>query len=167
MTAMTSHFKCMFLYVDHGIEDASNKGLFQYLRTIASTISCPLHSISSQWIDNNALSNLINDLKRSVSEPKRSTLLICGSQLEDQVTVCSLEALLEGFDVHLLCDIISARNEKLKPVLLLRLFQAGAVPSSLRQFLYMWLATEADPSMTTSLRKLLEEYEAKFEMRPV
>jgi hypothetical protein len=40
------------------------------------------------------------------------------------------------------------------------------VPSSLRQFLYMWLATEADPSMTTSLRKLLEEYETKFEMRP-
>ena len=166
MTAMTSRFKCMFLYVDHGIEDASNKGIFQYLRTIASTTSCPLHSISSQWIDNNALSSLINDLKRSLSEPKRSILLICGSQLEDQVTVCSLEALFEGFDVHLLCDMISARNEKLKSMLLLRLFQAGAVPSSLRQFLYMWLATEADPSMTKSLRNLLEVYEAKFDVHP-
>jgi hypothetical protein len=166
MTAMISHFKCMFLYVDHGIEEAYNTGVFKYLSTIASKTSCPLHRMSSQWIDNKTLSTLINDLKSSVSEPRRTALLICGSHLEDQVTVCSLEALLEGFDVHLLCDIISARNEKLKPVLLLRLFQAGAVPSSLRQFLYMWLATETDPSMTTSLRKLLEEYEAKFEVHP-
>jgi Isochorismatase family len=166
MTGKTPYFNCMFLYVDHGIEDSCNKGILQYLKTIASTTSCPLHSMSSQWIDKNALSILLRDLRRSLSEPNRTTLLICGSQLEDQVTLCALEALLEGFDVHLLCDLIAARNEKLTPILLMRLVQAGAVPSSLRQFLYMWLAAEAEPSMIKSLRKLLEEYEATFEGRP-
>lgn len=162
---MTSHHQCFFIHVDHGVEDARNIGMFNYLSTVATMTNCPLHCMSSQWIDRLALSTLIENLKRSASEPKRTALLVCGSHLEDQVTVCSLEALLEGFDVHLLCDMISARDAKLKPVSLQRLFQAGAVPSSLRQFLYMWLAAEAKPSMQESLRKLLGEYDTIFEAR--
>jgi hypothetical protein len=160
--AMMSHTQCMFLQVDHGVDDAHNMDVSKYLSAVASATNCPTHRLSLQWIDNAALSTLIDDLKCSASESKRTALLICGSYLEDQVTVCSLEALLEGFDVHLLCDIISARNAKLKPVLLLRLFQAGAVPSSLRQFLYMWQAAEADQRMSETLRKLLEKYDSGF-----
>jgi hypothetical protein len=157
-----SHLQCMLLHVDHGIEDARNTNVARYLSAVASATNCPLHRMSSQWIDNTALMALINDLKRSASESKRSILLVCGTHLEDQVTVCSLEALMEGFDVHLMCDLISARDARLKPVLLLRLFQAGAVPSSLRQFLYMWLAAETDQRMTEALRKLLEDYDTAF-----
>ena len=166
MTAMMSHLQCMFLYVDHGREDARNARLFSHLSTVASTTNCPLHRMSLQWIDNAALSTLIDELKRTVLGSERTALLICGSHLEDQITVCSLEALLEGFDVHLLCDIISARDVKLKPILLLRLFQAGAVPSSLRQFLYIWLAAETDQHMKETLRRLLEDYDSKFGKRP-
>jgi hypothetical protein len=54
---------------------------------------------------------------------------------------------------------------KLKPVLLLRLFQAGAVPSSLRQFIDLGLAAEADQSMIETLRKLLEHYDSTFKAR--
>ena len=162
---MMSHLQCFFLHVDHGVEDARNTDVSRYLSAVASATNCPIHRISLQWIDNAALSTLIDDLKRSVLGSKRTALLICGSHLEDQVTVCSLEALLEGFDVHLLCDIISARDVKLKPVLLLRLFQAGAVPSSLRQFLYMWQAAETDQRMSENLRKLLENYDSEFATR--
>ena len=162
---MMSHLQCMFLHVDHGVEDARNLGVSRYLSAVASATDCPLHRMSTQWIDSAALSTLVDDLKRSVLGSKRTALLICGSHLEDQVTVCSLEALLEGFDVRLLCDIISARDVKLKSVLLLRLFQAGAVPSSLRQFLYTWLAAETDQHMTETLRKLLENYDSAFAVR--
>ena len=113
MTAMLSHLQCLFLYVDHGVDDAHNKGMSKYLSAVASATNCPIHRLSLRWIDNAALSTLIDELKRSASGSKRTALLLCGSHLEDQVTVCSLEALLEGFDVHLLCDIISARDVKL------------------------------------------------------
>jgi hypothetical protein len=162
VTAMMSHFQCLFLHVDHGVDDAHNNGVSKYLTAVASATNCPIHRLSLQWIDNAALSTLIDALKRSASGSKRTALLICGSHLEDQVTVCSLEALLEGFDVHLLCDIISARDVKLKPVLLQRLFQAGAVPSSLRQFLYMWQTAETDQHMSETLRNLLENYDSEF-----
>ena len=162
VTAMMSHLQCIVLQVDHGIEDAQNKGISKYLSAVASATNCPIHRLSLQWIDNAALSTLIGELKRSAAGSKRTALLICGSHLEDQVTVCSLEALLEGFDVHLLCDIISARDAKLKPVLLQRLFQAGAVPSSLRQFLYMWQTAETDQQMSETLRSLLENYDSEF-----
>jgi hypothetical protein len=159
---MMSHLQCLFLYVDHGEEDLRSAGVSRHLAAVASATNCPIHRVSLQWIDKAALSTLIYDLKRSASGSKRTALLICGSHLEDQVTVCSLEALLEGFDVHLLCDIISARDVKLKPVLLQRLFQAGAVPSSLRQFLYMWQTAETDPHMSETLRNLLENYDSEF-----
>ena len=162
MTAMMSHLQCVFLYVDHGADDDHNKHVFKFLSDAASVTNCPIHRMSMQWIDKVALSALMQDLNHFDSRAKRTALLICGSYLEDQVTICSLEALLEGFDVHLLCDIISARDVKLKPVLLQRLFQAGAVPSSLRQFLYMWQVAETDQKMSETLRKLLETYDAEF-----
>jgi hypothetical protein len=166
VTAMMSHLQCMLLHVEHGAENGRSVRVSKFLSAVAIATDCPLHHLSSQWIDSTALLALINDLKRSLGDSKRTVLLISGSHLEDQVTVCSLEALLEGFDVHLLCDIISARDIKLKPVLFLRLFQAGAVPSSLRQFLYMWRAAEADPRMTDTLRELVETYDATFTVRP-
>jgi hypothetical protein len=166
LTAMMSHHQCLFLHVDHGVRDARNMGVPKYLSDISTATNCPLHYMSSQWIDNSALSTLIADLKHSVSGSKRTALLVSGSHLEDQVTVCALEALLEGFDVHLLCDIISARDAKIKPVLFLRLFQAGAVPSSLRQFLFMWLTAETDQHMAVTLRQFLENYDSTVGRRP-
>jgi hypothetical protein len=55
--------------------------------------------MSMKWINKAAPSNFIDALKRSASESGRTALLICGSHLEDQITVCSLELLFEGFGV--------------------------------------------------------------------
>jgi hypothetical protein len=99
------------------------------------------------------LATLIEDLKAFAKAEDRRILLLSGAFLEEQVTLCALEALVEGFDVHLLCDLMSARDHRLKPVLLLRLFQAGAVPSSLRQFLYRWQAAEEIRNAVVSFKK--------------
>lgn len=156
----------MFLHVHHGSEDAQNAGVLKYLSAVASTADCPLSQLSLKWIDNRALTSLFSDLKRSMTNSNRNILLVSGGHLEDQVTVCSLEALIEGFDVHLLCDVISARDVKLKPVSLLRLFQAGAVPSSLRQVVYTWLAAETEQSMTESFRGLIDQFDSTIAERP-
>jgi hypothetical protein len=166
VTALISRLRSLFLHIDSGVEDSRNWKVLQFLKNVESISQCPLRCISSKWIDSAELKAVMDGLKHDASEDRRTVLLVSGLHLEDQVTVCTLEALLEGFDVHLLCDVIFARETKLKPVLLLRLFQAGAVPSSLRQFLYMWLAAETDPSMTQALRGLLEDYDVTFSVHP-
>ena len=85
--------------------------------------------------------------------------MLAGSNLEQQITVLALEALAEGFDVHLLNDLISTTDQLTAPVLQQRLVQAGAVPSTLRQFIYLWRSAEIDRSALTTLQELLVEYD--------
>jgi hypothetical protein len=167
MSAIASRQKCMILHVESGENGSQNVRILEFLTTVATEAKCPLHHISSLWIGPDTLTNIMGELKRLSSNGGRSILLVSGHYLEDQIAVCGLEALMEGFDVHLLCDLILARDVKLKPVLLLRLFQAGAVPSSLRQFLYMWQAAETDQHMSETLRKLLENFDSTFAGRPL
>ena len=128
VTALISKSRCMFLHVDSKIENLLNSQVPAYLTSLTSVIDCTLHRLSSKWIDNAALKAIIDGLKCDVAEEDRRVHLVSGAYLEDQVTVCSLEALIEGFDAHLLCDLISAYDVKLKLVMLLRLFQVGSVP---------------------------------------
>lgn len=166
MSAIALHDQCMFLHLNNEANSVRNFKTSKILQDTSSIFKCPLRQFPKEWIGPQDLAVLMNELKQYAKTENRPFLLVSGLYLEDQVTVCVLEALLEGFDVHLLCDIIWARDVKLKPVLLLRLFQAGAVPSSLRQFLYMWLASEVDQHITEDLRKLLEDYDSAFAVRP-
>jgi hypothetical protein len=158
--------KCLVLHVEDGETTIQNEKIYLFLSNLATETKCPLHYVVSPWIGSDALVTIMNELKQLAREDQRNTLLISGHYLEDQVTICSLEALMEGFDVHLLFDFISARSLLLAPILQQRLFQAGAVPSSLRQFLYMWLAAETEPNMSQHLRQLLKDYDATFIERP-
>jgi hypothetical protein len=166
MTAIISRSQCCFLYVDDGSQHSHNSKVIQFLTEIHSTLNLSLHRISTPWIDQLGLKNLMHEVNQSLSGQKRPALLVCGAYLEDLVTVCSLEALMEGYDVHLLCDLIEARNARLKPVLLLRLFQAGVVPSSLRQFIYMWKAAQSDHQTENNFQQLLLTYDELFSGRP-
>jgi hypothetical protein len=166
LTAILPHRLCLFLHLDSGLDDSRNQKELEFLEYVAVNTNCPLRRVSSKWIDHSELKELMVGLKQDATDGGRRILLVSGSHLEDQVTVCTLEALLEGFDVHLLCDFISTQDVNLKPVLLVRLIQAGAVPSSLRQFLYMWLVAETDLSMTQHLRQFIEDYDATFLVRP-
>lgn len=166
MSAIASHAQCMFLHLENEVESVRNCQLTKILVETATLFKCPYRQFSMEWIGPQDLAILIEDLKRCAKAEDRRKLLISGAYLEDQVSVCALEALVEGFDVHLLCDLISARDPRLKPVLLLRLFQAGAVPSSLRQFLYMWQVAEEDRNEVNSFKKLLANYDANTAGRP-
>jgi hypothetical protein len=166
MSAIAAHVRCMFLHLDNEVGSARACQLTKILINTSSLFKCPIRKFAMDWIGPDDLTVLLDDLKRCAKTEDRRILLVSGAYLEDQVTVCVLEALIEGFDVHLLCDLISARDQRLKPVLLLRLFQAGAVPSSLRQFLYMFQAAEGNRSEVDSFKKLLAEYDMNCTGRP-
>jgi hypothetical protein len=162
VSAIASYVQCIFLHLDNEVAPIHNCQLIKILVETSSLFNCPIRQFSIEWIGPRDLATLIDDLKACAKAEDRRILLLSGAFLEDQVTVCALEALVEGFDVHLLCDLISARDHRLKPVLLLRLFQAGAIPSSLRQLLYMWQAAEENRNAVESFKKLLADYDANF-----
>jgi hypothetical protein len=72
----------------------------------------------------------------------RTRLLLAGAYIEDQVLVCALTALAEGFDVFLLMDLLVAKGETSKSSSERRLYSLGVVPTTFDQVLYQWHAAE-------------------------
>jgi hypothetical protein len=166
MTAIASRHKCILLHVESETVDLLHMRNLRFLTEVSAKTNCPLHHVTSTSLGLTELANIIEILKQVACDGRRSMLLVSGCYLEDRVTVCVLEAIAEGFDVHLLCDFILARDPLLAPVLQHRLFQAGAVPSSLRQFLYLWQTAELDGKQADVLCDLQKAYETNFARRP-
>jgi hypothetical protein len=152
--------KTTILWVDGRDSHSGDHCSRKLLSDVARLSQCPMHEMSTNWITKTDLHYMVETLKRSGG----STLAIAGYYLEDQVSLCGLTALAEGFDVHLLCDLTVSRDQSLSATLQSRLFQAGAVPSSLWQFMYMWLTEEDRPEVALALKKMLKDVEEKHDL---
>lgn len=145
----------MFLDVDGRRDDTEHAVRTDLIAQVAKVANCPIQRSVKKWMQTSDIEHLLGELKNQLYDGNRNILLLSGAYLEDQITLCALEALAMGFDVNFLCDFITARDPRLEPSLKFRLIQAGAVPSSLCQMLYMWQATESDRAIANSLRELL------------
>ena len=166
VVAIAHRSQCIFLHVGEGQQHAVTTTTLEFVTQVAKVAECPLFHDTASYPHSPTANDLMTEFKSRAKHDNRCMLLISGFDLEDQVTVRALHALLEGFDVHLLCDMITTSNNRLELFLLLRLFQAGAVPSSLRQFLYMWMTNEADSAVATQLSDLYEKCSEVFGARP-
>lgn len=72
-------------------------------------------------------------------------VLVCGIEAHICVTQTVLDLLVRGFEVHLLTDCITSRVPESKQVALVRLAQAGAVPSNLEMALFEMMRTSQSP----------------------
>jgi Isochorismatase family len=93
--------------------------------------------------------------KRTDREIRPTSLFISGAYLEDQISICALNALAVGYDVYLLNDATAPRDVTHRETFIARLTQAGVVLSTVQQMLYQWLAVETDQDRKDALRKLL------------
>ena len=84
--------------------------------------------------------------------------MIAGSHIESDVTFLALRALAEGFDVYLLTDLISSQDHTFNTVYQARLFQAGAVLTTMSQLLQEWRSAGADIKISKQLQSLLNSY---------
>lgn len=158
MSPNFSHQQCIMLHVD--CEDADGRMVCPVgkVARAAEVTGCPLLVSQSLWMTRQDVDKIFGDVKLSLGVDNRTRLLLSGAYLEEQITLCALEALAIGFDVHLLYDQIKARTARLEPVHKLMLFQAGAVPSSLQQILYMWHATERQQGVAKDLQDILAQF---------
>ena len=159
MIAALPHKNCMVLMLEAGGISGDHDDMLrsEILETAAKQLQIPILNFRNEWIDSIELNDLFERLK-SISEGDRTCLLISGKYLEEQVTVCSLEALAQGFDVYLLTDIIVPRNQNSKQAIEARLYQAGAVPTSLGQFIYLWFSAETVVVDKLILQELFAQY---------
>jgi hypothetical protein len=161
MTSIITHSQCMLLRVapQSGTALQEHLTLFEVADQLAESIALPTCQVISDWISSAELEQAIGELKSISQITGRRSVMISGLYLEDQVTVCTLEALVEGSDAHLLTDLIFARDRRRAASLEARLVQAGAVPTTLRQVLYLWQTAEQDSVRAARLKDFLVRFD--------
>lgn len=159
MTVIISHKKCTLLFVGSDSQLPSDQsGIEKIIIEIGTKLDIPVQALKLNWISDEHIVELSSRLKLNTIDGDRNCLLIAGAFLENQITICTLGALAEGFDVYLLTDLIIAQDEKFIQNHQFRLFQAGAVPSTLKQFLYFWRAAETSDEDKLVMSELMHKY---------
>ena len=90
-----------------------------------------------------------------LAKTSRTSLLICGYWLDECITFTALNALGEGYDIFLLTDASPPLDAAEWNMAILRLVQAGIVPTTTRQALREWAAEIADVQQRDQLLALL------------
>lgn len=94
-------------------------------------------------------------IHKKIKETGRSALLISGGLLEGAVTFTTIKALLEGYDVFLLPDVICASEAQRGDQMLSRLTAAGAWAVTYKQALLELYFHAHDPEIRESLEQML------------
>jgi hypothetical protein len=161
MSALFSHTSCRGVFVSQHLSSADmlHARHKEFFERVALELGLPFTTLSVAHNETNSLAHAIAEIKAETTLERRPVLLLGGAYLDEFVSLLSLEALAEGYNVHLLVDISISRIPQFARVAEYRLFQAGAVPASLRQLLLQWRAITADSALSAILQKLIESYD--------
>jgi hypothetical protein len=135
----------------------------QIIEDLSERLSATVVSFDFIVGDLNKMTEIFECLKQHQANGEKSTgrqirpssLFIAGAYLEDQISICALNALAIGYDVYLLDDITAPRDAAHRETFIARLMQAGVVLSTVQQMLYQWLAVEINIDRKEVLKKLL------------
>ena len=123
---------------------------------LAGELSIPTHICCDDIVDTSLLGGLA--LKLGTPETiNRRKILLCGSYLEEQISVAAQYMLVVGYDVHLVRDLVLPRNASHTQFHDSRLVQFGAVMTTVKHLIYEWASSERDQSARELLHKLLHD----------
>ena len=94
-------------------------------------------------------------LALALAKASRTSLLICGHWLDECITFTALNALAEGYDTYVLTDASPPLDIGDRHIAILRLVQAGIVPTTTRQVLREWAAEISDAHQRNQVLALL------------
>ncbi len=153
MTANVVPDECILLALYPSLLEVKfSKNAANDLAIAAETFKIPFITTETSGLGFLEINSLLDRVTKQVGDIKYPRLLLAGGYLEDNVTAVCLEALARGFDVYMLADNIVARDDAYQQLLLQRLFQAGAVPTTLKQFLYQWFNQIDDMKLRDSVK---------------
>jgi hypothetical protein len=96
-----------------------------------------------------------SSLGLSLERASRPSLLICGYWLDECITFTALNALGEGYDTYLVTDASPTLDTADRHTAILRLVQAGVVPTTTRQAVREWAAHIPDAAQRDRLLGLV------------
>lgn len=91
----------------------------------------------------------------ALAKTSRTSLLICGYWLDECITFTALNALGEGYDIYLVADASPPLDVDQRHIAILRLVQAGVVPTTARQVVREWASEIPDTDQRAQLLALL------------
>lgn len=91
----------------------------------------------------------------ALAKASRTSLLICGYWLDECITFTALNALGEGYDIYLVTDASPPLDVDQRHIAILRLVQAGVVPTTARQVVREWAGEIPDADQRAQLLALL------------
>jgi hypothetical protein len=142
---------------------AEFQGTLQKIELLAEQLSIVVDCFDFVVGDHDRIVEIFAGLKRQQSEVESRIdrelrpcgIIIAGTYLQDQISICALNALVVGYEVYLLNDAIEPRDVTHRETFVSELTQAGVVLSTVEQILYQWLAVETDQTRKETLTKLL------------
>ena len=158
MAVTISDSECQLLYLQRDELIANG---FNFIRQICLELDIPFVNCRDQLISASCIARIESELMSKSEIHRRPRLLFAGAYMEEQVTICALHGLAIGYEVFLLKDFVIARNPNHVQAFDMRLFQAGVVPSTLRQIVYEWLSLECLPERQIMMRSFLELIDAR------
>ena len=159
MGAIIELSECLLVALNFEKVSASQEfDLTQLLGNLGDQVALPIRFYPFACLDASHLDLLMSELCEFATTTGRTRLLLAGTYLESHITFLTLRALAEGFDVYLLSDLILAEDELHVRTFLMRLFQAGAVPTTLGQLLNEWCLSTIDQVQQDFLEKILATY---------
>lgn len=135
-----------------------DQNVWNWLASLTLTLPLPINFVDFDIREGATLQTCVGELAKIGSPHHRGRLLIGGAYLEDAVTFASMEALAGGYDVYLLSDLIAVSNKKYARFLWTRLFQAGAVPTTMTQLLLEWAASTTEPDLGARIATFSNSY---------
>jgi hypothetical protein len=156
LAANKTHRGSQALAFLHNVETIANLERFLLL---AKEIELPVIVCEAQFVDQTILETLVEKLGKPISGQVNPALLLCGANLEEQVSLAAQHFLIAGFDVRLIRDLVFEGNPRHAHIHDQRMTHAGIVPITLKQLIYEWVATETNPSLRVTLVNFLESLE--------
>lgn len=141
---------------------STSRGSLEWLADLQASLNVPVRHYDHEHLDAVSIDRIIGELIQVMKSESRSLLIIAGSHIESDVTFLALRALAEGFDVYLPTDLISSQDHTFNSVYQTRLFQAGAVLTTMSQILQEWRSAEVDVLIADQLSALLNTYTSEF-----
>jgi hypothetical protein len=153
MKSPVSYKSSISLWIDGRVLNSVEVKEYKRLCAMAKDCQIPLKEYSGNRLSSTDLKELFASLAKSGFLPGMTVLTVAGLHLEDQVSRFCLQALAEGYDTHLLCDVVLAFDKSMFQTHLSRLTQSGVVPSSLNQVALFMMAEESTEEAVNRLKR--------------
>ena len=113
---------------------------FQHFLDLAKQLKLSITVCDVKIVDFAVLETLVEKLGKPIRGEITPVLLLCGANLDEQVSLAAHHMLAAGYDVRLIRDLVFVGNHDLAHIHDLRLVHAGVIPITLNQLVYEWAA---------------------------